>query len=199
MRSRQLILLVCMVVAVASLLGASFLIKQMEMEAAQAASLPALYPAPEFDLTDSRGEPLSSDDLAGSIYVANFMFTSCQGICPPMTRNMQSIYQEFEENPELRFLSISVDPENDTPEALAEFMAQYGADPARWHFVTGPMPAIQSLSVEGYKVGNLDNPIDHSARFVLVDADGAIRGYYDGLDSGSIEELKADIRALLAE
>ena len=110
---------------------------------------------PAFTLTDQRGQPFGSRELAGKIWVADFIFTSCQGVCPLLSRTHGRGRQAARAHlgPDFHLVSISVDPERDTPARLAEYGARYGANPIAWSFLTGPEQAIQATVVEGFKVG----------------------------------------------
>lgn len=142
---------------------------------------------PAFSLVDQAGRPFSNQDLKGKVFVVDFFFTTCQSICPRLTKAMRSLQQRFErENVPVRLLSITVDPENDTPKKLMAYAEKYGADLERWTFVTGPKDAVRHLIVDGFKthlgerVKDSNNLIDisHAGLFVIVDGDGGIRGYY---------------------
>lgn len=172
-------------------------------EAAQAAlvdaaDLPVLYPAPEISLTDNHGKPWTSAAMAGKIWIVDFFFTSCAGPCPIMTAQMASVSQDTLTE-DLHFVSVSVDPETDTPERLTEFGEKYGADFGRWHFLTGDITHIADLAYNGFKLGHKDDPIFHSERFVLVDREGNIRGYYTGTDREDVMKLRTHLEALLRE
>lgn len=164
-----------------------------------AAVLPTLGEVTEFSLTDATGAPFTLTRLAGKIWVADFIFTSCAGICPVMTGNMSALHDRFSSESGVEYLSVSVDPETDTPEVLANYAREHGADPQRWHFLTGPEDAIHRLAVEGFKVGSMGDPVFHSPHFILVDRAGRIRGYYDGTEEEAVERLAGDIELLLTE
>jgi len=161
--------------------------------------LPIISTLPEFSLTSDKAVPLGNADLAGKIWIADFIFTSCGGPCPAMTRSMASVADKLALYPDVRFVSISVDPETDTPEVLARYGETFGADPERWDFLTGTPEAIQKIAVEGFKVGSVEDPVIHSTKFCLVDRSGQIRGYYTGTDEAEIEELIAAVHQLLKE
>jgi len=205
MKSRRIALLALMVGVTAMLLGSAVLVKQRQTEivnmamaaAVDTPSLPVLYEAPGFTLTDSTGTPFSARDLEGKPYIVDFMFTTCPGLCPIMSREMKNIYDDLIDGTDIHFVSISVDPETDTPEKLAEYAADMEADTSRWHFLTGDIETIRDLSVKGFKVGSIDTPQDHSANFILVDREGNIRGYYNSLDGGELAKLRADLRQVL--
>jgi protein SCO1/2 len=164
------------------------------------ASLPDYSVVPDFRLTERSGREVARQDLDGQVWVADFIFTRCAGICPAMSENMRKLQGRLPK--EIRLVSFSVDPYNDTPEVLTEYANRYGADPERWWFLTGDPKAIQDLSVGGFKLG-LDatggteaEPITHSSRFVLVDQAGHIRGYYGTEDADALDRLTADAKKL---
>lgn len=169
---------------------------------AQAASepLPDLGPVPPFALTAEDGKKWSSKELEGKVWVADFFLTSCQGACPVMAQNMWGIHEYFKGNDRVRFVSISVDPGTDTPDMLADYAKKYQADTARWRFLTGPVEEVHRMASEqGLKVGVPETPMQHSRRFILVDARGHIRGYYEGMEEMSARQCIADIERLLKE
>src|SRR3954467_10981631 len=109
---------------------------------------------PAFTLTDQRGQPFGSRELAGKIWVADFIFTSCQGACPLLSERMAEIGKRARHlGPDFHLVSISVDPERDTPARLSEYAARYAANPVRWSFLTGPAQAIEDAVTKGFKVG----------------------------------------------
>ncbi len=159
--------------------------------------IPQLGALPDFQLVDSKGMPFGSAQLKGKIWVADFVFTSCTGICPILSTNMSKLHRNLVDRPDVHLVSVSVDPETDTPEVLARYASRYSADTSRWHFLTGPRERIHQLAVAGFKVGSVDEPIFHSNRFILVDGDGAIRGYYVGTEPEDMAKLNHDINTLL--
>lgn len=151
---------------------------------------PPLAGLPEWELIDQNGKPFGSGDLDGRIYIASFFFTRCKTICPTLTRSMRtlqdSLAEEGIDSDTVKLVSISVDPEHDTPEKLRAFADLHGIDPARWTLVTGERAAIQALLEGGFMVGmgELSEPtaglfdIAHSAKFALVDRSAGMRGHY---------------------
>lgn len=161
--------------------------------------LEPLYPAPSFTMTDSNGRTFSTDALKGKVWIADFMFTQCPGICPTMSTQMAKLHRLFADYESVHFVSITVDPEYDSLEVLTDYASKFKADTARWHFLRGDMKLVQELSLTGFKLSALSVPADHSARFVLVDQVGNIRGYYDSLSDEDVRLLSEDIADLLKQ
>ncbi|MAQ19597.1 MAG: photosynthetic protein synthase I [Sandaracinus sp.] len=159
---------------------------------------PELLDVPAFELTSQTDEPFGSAQLQGKVWVANFMFTTCPTICPLLTAQMKELTETLAGTP-VRFVSFSVDPANDTPEALSRYAAGYDADPSRWTFLTGDNDAIEEVVVRGLRVhvGDRDETgnILHGSHFVLVDGTGTIRGYYESTPEG-LADLATDARLL---
>lgn len=154
---------------------------------------------PSFVLTDQKGQPFASDRLLGKVWIADFIFTSCAGSCPLMTAQMKKLQGALPE--QVHLVSISVDPERDTPEVLTRYAQRAQADTTRWHFLTGESPFIQRLAKEGFLLsvaegGPVEEPIVHSVRLVLVDPNGGIQGYYDGQEIQAVERLIKDAQRL---
>ncbi len=172
------------------------------LRSSRPAELPIYGRVPEADLTDQTGRPFTLASLKGRAWIADFIFTSCAGTCPQMTARMAALQGKLP--PELHLVSISVDPERDTPAVLAEYAGRHGADPARWHFLTGEPTQIPKLVSEGFRLSYAEGtdpaePIIHSVRFVLVDPSGAIRGYYDSTDPAHLDRLISDAESLLRD
>ena len=154
-------------------------------------------PAPSFALIDQEGEPVSSDALRGKVLLVDFVFTQCPGPCPILTSRHVSLQREL--SPELRartrFVSISLDPERDTPEALRAYAEARGADLADWSFLTGEAEAVAAV-VKGFGVGTIrrdDGTIDHLVATFVVDDNGRIAEHFLGL-----EYETSDLREALA-
>ena len=154
---------------------------------------------PPFDLVAQDGQPFHSQSLAGKIWVADFIYTTCPGPCPRMTSHMREVQDAVLKIPGVRtnvsFVSFTVDPANDTPPVLAAYAKMHGAAPI-WYFLTGPPATLETLDRDAFKLGNVDGKLEHSTRFVLVDGQGRIRGYYDTSESSAIPKLISDIYAL---
>jgi protein SCO1 len=166
------------------------------VKSAPSYGLPIYAQIPSFTLTESSGRSLSLQNLKGKIWVADFMFTSCPGPCPMMATRMAELQRSMADLPEVKLVSFSVDPSNDTPEVLRKYGAQFHANPNRWYFLTGDQTVIGRLSYEGFKVGTPDDPLMHSTKFILVDEQGQVRGYYDSADLTDLRRLQTDLRSL---
>lgn len=164
--------------------------------------LPRLTAVPDFTTTSESGVPVTKASLAGKVFIADFIFTTCQGICPGMTAKMKSLASRLRDEPLIRFVSFTVDPEHDTPEVLARYGKEHGADPSRWSFLRTDTESLRRLCRDGFRLAVEDagpaakEPILHSTRFVLVDAGGTIRGYYDSDEPGAMEALAEGARRL---
>ncbi|MBI3258766.1 MAG: SCO family protein [Ignavibacteriae bacterium] len=159
--------------------------------------LPKIKEVPSFSGTNFDGSKFSSQSLKGKVWLASFMFTSCGDICPKLNSQLSALYGEFKDNANLNFVSISVDPDNDTQEVLKKYAERYGAKPNKWAFLRMSIDTVKSLSLEGFRIASLDAPLDHSKRIVLVDSEGQIRGYYDGLDSQDVDKLREVLKKML--
>ncbi len=154
---------------------------------------------PDFTLTDQTGKAFSGSDLKGKVWVANFIFTTCNGPCPRMSSQFRAIQKQSGEPEGVKFVSFTIDPKNDTPEALAAYGKRFGADPTRWVFLTGPVPELNKLAAGPFHAGEIDGSLTHSTRFTLVDKSGRIRGYYDSSDPEMTPRLVSDIQTLVRE
>ncbi len=179
---------------------------------------PILVQLPEYTLADQQGRSFGSRELAGKVYVASFIFTRCASICPLITTWMGKLQDRYAEAgiEHVHLVSISVDPEHDTPEVLRDYAQQHGVDPERWSLLTGAPEDVRRLVVEGFKTpmgdtegaaaepARIDAMIDamidiaHSGHLVLVDPEGFVRGYYEASDLG-VDEVFHRSRHVLAE
>ena len=158
---------------------------------------------PPFQLTNQDGKPFGSSNLAGKIWIADFIYSTCPGPCPMISTRMSEMQKPLEKT-DVHFVSFTVDPDKDTPERLREYAGQLRAEPGRWDFLTGPKSEIYNLSLNGFKLaaaarsGENPEPL-HSTRMILVDRHGQIRGYYDAVTADAITKLLADANHLLKE
>ncbi len=194
-------LLSLVVVSGAVLLAARLLL-------ARPIALPELGELPAFQLTDERGANLGRESLLGHTTVVDFIFTSCATACPLLSSEMARLQTWVRHDglgDRVHLLSVSVDPERDTPERLRAFAARYEADPSIWRFARGKEAEIRRVVVEGMKQevarqldrGEADGfTILHGTKLVLIDPKARIRGYYDAKDAASMARLRKELVAL---
>jgi protein SCO1/2 len=160
---------------------------------------------PEFSLTERNGSTVSLAELRGKIWIADFIYTTCTDTCPLQTAIMAKLQQEYADNPEVQLVSFTVDPERDTPKVLERYADKHQADARRWYFLTGQRDRIMHLIQEGFHLAVAAAPVEadqsgmipHSPRFVLVDKQARIRGYYDSRELEAFVRLKNHIDALV--
>lgn len=158
---------------------------------------------PDFSLTDSQGKTVTQDSLLGKVWVASFIFTRCEGMCPLLNQKTKLLQDRFGKDPHFKTVSFTVDPEEDTVQVLEDYATRYDADPSKWSFLTGERASIKDLLQTGFQVvmpGMEDvqtGMITHSNSFVVVDRGGAIRGYYDMDDETSMLKLTRSVHKYL--
>lgn len=159
---------------------------------------------PEFELTDHTGAAFTRAGLSGHVSIVNFIFTRCDTVCPVTTMKMRTVMDRTGDQPDIKLVSFTVDPEHDSVPVLANYALAHGADPSRWRFVRGDIKAIRGLVEQAMRVGfdtvgtlasGAPN-ISHSGHFLLVDQRGHVRGYYDSDDWGRIETMMRHARWL---
>jgi len=159
---------------------------------------PMGYDVPDFTLTDENNKIVTKEELKGQPWIASFIFTRCTFTCPVMSSKMARLQKSISD-PRVKLISFTVDPEHDTPEVMKSYAAKFGADPDRWHFLTGPKEKIAEISM-GMKLGlqysSKPTDITHSERFVLIGRDGRVVGYYDGTNDSEVQRLAADASKL---
>lgn len=168
-------------------------------------------PVPEFSFTERCGKTVSRDDLKGKVWVASFVFTRCTGPCPQVTATIARLNSELSTSNDLRFVTFTIDPERDSLADLNKYADLYRADPAKWLFLTGPEKAMHELATKGFKIlaKKSDTPkpgeeFDHSSKLAVVDKQGMICGYFDGMakDKDADSEFQASqarLKLLIAE
>lgn len=165
-------------------------------------ALSRFHKIPAFNLTNQNGESITHETFENKIYVADFFFTTCPGICPMMTRNMHKIQEAFKTDTDILLLSHSVTPEKDSVSVLKEYALENNIQDQKWHLVTGDRKQIYTLGRQSYFVEeNIGEPLGiddflHTENFVLVDKQKYIRGIYNGLNRTSIAQLILDIKTL---
>ena len=179
------------------------LLQRAEVKQLRHRSISFYGKVPQFELTNQEGKPFGFAQLKGKIWIADFIFTTCPGPCPMISSRMSELQKPLE-NTDVHLVSVSVDPEHDTPEILRGYAGKLQAQPNRWDFLTGSKRAIYDLSRNGFKLAIADGSTEtgtpvHSTRMILVDREGEIRGYYDALAPDAITKLIADTNHLLRE
>jgi protein SCO1/2 len=164
---------------------------------------------PPFALTERSGKTITNHDLAGKIWVADFIYTTCPGPCPLITAGMAKLQSSVAADPHVQLVTFTVDPQTDTPPVLAKYADQFDADPNRWWFLTGPEKPLDDLIQNGFLQVVQDNrgqplqatlgPVTHSTYLALVDGDGNLRGFYNGVGAETRADLLRDIKALEKE
>ncbi len=157
----------------------------------------------DFSLTNQNGKTITQDDYKDKIYVADFFFTTCQTICPIMTKNMYEVQKKIIADDEIMLLSHTVTPLIDTVAQLKRYAKQKGVNASKWNLVTGDKKQIYELARKSYlavKDNGDGGPFDmiHTENFMLIDKERQIRGFYDGTDLKEIERLLEDIKILKA-
>ena len=180
--------------------GASRLFRSSERHDVEA--MPPIGEIPAFRFTTQEGKSLTKEDLIGKVWVADFVFTRCNGPCPVMTSRMAELAKGLAKAKDVRVVSISVDPEHDTPAVLADYASRMDADPSRWIFLTGPKPEIDAFARKGmFQVLAYDDKgvPTHSTRFLVIDRAGRIRRTRNLDEPELVQKLFMDIGNLLRE
>jgi len=193
--NKKLILIVVLFMAI---LGVQIYLKTVTSQPSRIPELKKFYTVPEFSLVNTSGDSIGLDRFLGKIWIADFIFTRCGGPCPIMTRNMAKLQKSLIGR-DVHFMSVTVNPDYDTPEVLANYIKEFEVDTKTWEFLTGTFEAIQSLAVQGFKLsaGDIKDLATHSNRFVLIDKQGIVRGYYEGTSPEGLMALKKDLHKLL--
>jgi protein SCO1 len=175
------------------------------------AKLPVLSNVQPFSFTDQDGLKVDNHTLQGKVYVTEYFFTSCSGICPKMNANMDKIYKQFKDDDGFAVLSHTCMPEKDSVPLLKKYsqriLAEAGTNnPSKWYFVTGSKDSLYRMARESYLLDNdKNNSINikdqfiHTQFFALVDKQQRVRGIYDGLKQPELDALTNDIKSLLKE
>lgn len=160
---------------------------------------------PDFKLVNQLGDTITNSVFENKIYITDFFFTTCSGICPKMTTNMMKLQKTFKDDDDVLLLSHSVTPKFDKVPVLKEYAQNKGVIDNKWHLVTGSRESIYDLGRNSYFVeedlGREKAPEDflHTENFVLIDKDRHIRGIYNGIHNASVRQLITDIKALKKE
>lgn len=183
--------------------GILFYLRHLEVNASSRRGMAQYGSVSAFRLINQDGKPFGSDDLAGRIWIADFIYTTCPGPCPMISSRMSEMQKPLRET-DVQFVSFSVDPDTDTPAVLREYAQHLKAMPGRWDFLTGDKTQLFRLIEKDFKLAASDhggekNAPLHSTRMVLVDRHSEIRGYYDATDADAVTRMLADTSHLLRE
>lgn len=170
--------------------------------------LPVMNYVQDFAFTDQNGKMVTQSDLKGEVYVTEYFFTTCTGICPKMNANMKKVYEKFKDNKEFAILSHTSNPETDSVAVLKAYERKMlGSEPhanAKWYFVTGTKDSLYRMARQSYQLDdpnnnsiNIKDDFIHTQFFALVDRKMRVRGIYDGLKKDEIARLEEDIAKLL--
>jgi len=158
---------------------------------------------PAFQFLNQDSVNITNANFKDKIYIADFFFTSCTSICPIMHRNMKVLFEKYKDNPDIMFLSHTIDFKYDTPSKLKKYAQKLGVDGDKWQFAYGPKADVYDIAANylvavGEDSTNKDGYV-HQGWFILVDKDKKIRGAYDGTDDAAVAQLMEDLPVLLAE
>jgi len=168
--------------------------------------LPVLNTVQHFSFLKQDSTMVSEQQTQGKVYVAEYFFTSCRGICPKMNKNIKAIYERFKSDSNFLVISHTVNPETDSLPVMRHYADSMGANSKNWWFVTGSKEALYKAARESYMLDdpknnskNIDEQFLHTQFFTLVDRIGRVRGVYDGIKKDEVEQLIHDISELIAE
>jgi protein SCO1/2 len=156
---------------------------------------------PDFKLTNQLGEAVSLNKFEYKIFVANFFYEGCPSVCNEMNKNMQRLAVAYAKNRMVRFVSITVNPQHDSPDVLKAYAGTFKANPQKWMFLTGDTTTIYNLARKGFLVNAVKagNDFIYSDKLILIDAEKRIRGYYTGTSTADITRLNDEIKVQIAE
>jgi protein SCO1/2 len=184
-------------------------VARVEQPAARGGPLPVLFEVPDFSLTNQLNQVVRRADLEGALWIADIIFTRCAGPCPEMTRRMEQLQRLIPATESVKFVTLTTDPEYDTPTVLKAYARRFSADPARWSFLTGSKPQIFDLAVRGLKLTaeekeeeDQQDPNDlfvHSTLLVLVDKQARARRVFESTAPDMSSNMMHAINMLLSE
>jgi protein SCO1 len=166
---------------------------------------PVSYVRP-FAFLNQDGKTITEKDVAGKVYVAEYFFTTCKGICPKMNNNMKQVYERFKDENDFLILSHTCDPEQDSVAQMKKYADSLGVNTRRWIFLTGRKDSLYNMARVSYTIDdpannlkNIDDDFLHTQFWALVDRQGDVRKIYDGLKESEPKELIEDIEKTLKE
>ena len=184
--------IVIIVVFFAAIISLKYLLKE------PAINLPVYGSVPEFEFISQDNKKISQKDYLEKVWVVSFIFTNFPAQCPMMTSSMRKIQEKTNQLKNIYFVSISIDPENDNPDRLRKYIELHSVNVTNWDFLTGDEKLIHKFAEETFKLSSgKEDPNLHSTKFVLVDKQANIRGYYDSQESNS--DIVSDIGRLVSQ
>lgn len=169
-------------------------------------NLPTISYVRPFSFNNQDGKAITEKEVAGKVFVAEFFFTTCKGICPKMNNNMKLVYQQFKNENDFLILSHTCDPENDSVAQMKKYSDSLGVNTDRWVFLTGRKDSLYNMARISYTIDDpvnnlksIDDDFLHTQFWALVDRNGDVKKIYDGLKESEVKELIADIKKLLKE
>jgi protein SCO1 len=169
-------------------------------------ALPVLNRVQEFSFLDQNGDRITNKDVDGKVYIAEFFFTTCPGICPKMNTNLRPFYEKYKNEPDFLILSHTVNPSTDTVARLKKYADSLGVDASHWIFLTGKKDSLYQAARMSYLLDDPKNNISpleeqfiHTQFFALVDKKGQVRSIFDGLKKDELEEMNKEIAELLKD
>ncbi|MFP5081873.1 SCO family protein [Pedobacter sp. JCM 36344] len=188
------------------LLGLLFSVLFLVSSCKEEKPLPFLSPAPiaSFNFLNQDSLSITNQTFKGKVYIADFFFTSCTSICPTMHRKLKVFFDEYKDEPNLMFLSHTIDYKYDIPSKLKKYAEKLGVDGPKWQFAYGTKDAIYNIAEKSYLSAVIENQNEkekyiHQGWFLLIDGNGRMRGAYDSTNDDQIELLQKDLKNLLAE
>lgn len=189
-----------------AILIGGFYIAMVKLTDFEEVKLPVLNAVQPYQFTRQDGHQVTQKETAGKVYVAEYFFTTCKGICPKMNKNMKAIYDQFKTDSSFMVLSHTVNPETDSLPVLKHYADSLGAQVTNWWFLTGSKSDLYKSARESYLLDdpknstkNIEDQFLHTQFFALVDKQGRVRGIYDGIKKEEVSELIADIKKLISE
>ena len=192
-----------------AVIAVAFVVSQFRQREGATRGLPILFTVSDFTLTNQNNQAVSLADLHGQLWVADIIFTRCAGPCPEMTRRMGELQAALPAGSPVKLVTLTTDPESDTPEVLKSYARRFGAEPGRWLFLTGAKAQVVRLAVDGLKLAVQEKKPEereseadlfiHSTLFVLVDRQGRARAVFESSEPDTQSRLMEAIRILLRE
>jgi len=150
----------------------------------------------DFTLSNQAGQEFKLSAMKGKVLLVNFFFTRCEGPCPLMNKKMEAFQEKFANDADIKLVSITVDPAHDTIEVIKKYSETFKANPEKWSFLTGSKETINEVMEKQMKLGGAEDTTTHSTRFVLIDKDANIKGYFDSSSEEELTKLESEARQL---